>query len=243
MSPDILEKPVHLKTAHVDLYRRLRLSSMFSLFQEAAIEHTILLGCPREKTLDRGLLWVVSLSSVLIHRLPEYDEHLLIRTWAGTDMHLFFPRYWQLCDSQGVPVAEASSLWALMDAKERKIAFPEKYGISIPGGETGEEIPLPKRYAVRNTDHTSSIVIPPSLVDMNGHLNNARYIDVVQDLLPFEYYRKEIREISIEYVNEVRLGQNLQVRYGIHGNRISLAGETEKPVFKMQLVYEQQLEQ
>ena len=237
MSTDIFEKPVQLKAAHVDMFRRLRLSSMFSMLQEAAIEHTILLGCPREKTLDRGLLWVVSHHQAHIHRLPVYDEHLTLRTWPGRTMHLFFPRYCRLVDSQGKPVVETSSLWVLMDAKERKIAFPEKYDIEIPGEETGDEIPLPKRFQVRNTNQSAGITIPPSLVDMNGHLNNARYIDIVQDLLPFEWYQKEIREICVEYVSEVRLGQELLIRYAADQDRIFIAGETDRTVFRMRMEY------
>ena len=237
MSTDIFEKPVQLKAAHVDMYRRLRLSSMFSMLQEAAIEHTILLGCPREKTLDRGLLWVVSHHRARIHRLPVYDERLTLRTWPGRTMHLFFPRYCRFCDEEGNPVIETSSLWVLMDAKERKIAFPEKYDITIPGEETGDEIPLPKRFAVKNADRSVEITIPPSLVDMNGHLNNARYVDIVQDILPFEWYQKEIREICVEYVSEVRLGQQLLIRYAEDQDRISIAGETDKMVFRMQMAY------
>ncbi|MBR4446600.1 MAG: hypothetical protein IKS37_11970 [Solobacterium sp.] len=45
-----------LKNRDVDYYRRLRLSRMMELFQEASIAHTETLGAGREKTLDRGLL-------------------------------------------------------------------------------------------------------------------------------------------------------------------------------------------
>ena len=44
----------------VDSARRLRLSTLFTKLQEAAIAHTIELGITREKTLDQGLLWAVT---------------------------------------------------------------------------------------------------------------------------------------------------------------------------------------
>ena len=126
-----------------------------------------------------------------------------------------------------------------MDEKERKIAFPEHYDISIPGTETGKEIPLPKRYKMGEMDRESSLVIPPSLVDMNGHLNNARYIDIVQDALPVELYERQMREISVEYVNEVRLGQILNIRYGLDDekNTVQVLGEADRIVFRMHIFY------
>ena len=55
------------------MYRRLRISTMFEWFQEGSITHTEELGCGREKTLDKGLLWVVTLQRAEIGRLPLYD--------------------------------------------------------------------------------------------------------------------------------------------------------------------------
>ena len=52
------------------MYRRLRISTMFEWFQEGSITHTEELGCGREKTLDKGLLWVVTLQRAEIARLP-----------------------------------------------------------------------------------------------------------------------------------------------------------------------------
>ena len=239
MTEQVLSKQLSVTATQVDMFRRLRLSSLFALLQETAIEHTILLGCPREKTLDRGLLWIVTHYCLRIARLPLYDEQLTLLTWPGKTMHLLFPRYWQILDAQGQPVLEASSLWVLMDEKERRIAFPEHFDITIPGTETGKEIPLPKRYKMGEMSRDDSLVLPPSLVDMTGPLNNARYIDIVQDVLPFEFYEKQLREISVEYVNEVRLGQTLDIRYGLdeEKNTVQVLGETDKTVFRMHIFY------
>ena len=48
-------------SSDTDANRRLRLSRLFTLLQEASIAHTTELGMGREKTLDRGLLWIVTL--------------------------------------------------------------------------------------------------------------------------------------------------------------------------------------
>ena len=58
-------------SSDVNISRTLRLSALFTRLQEAAIAHTIDLGVPREKTLDKGLLWAVTQYRAIFHRLPE----------------------------------------------------------------------------------------------------------------------------------------------------------------------------
>ena len=64
-----------LRSKDVDMFRRLRTSELFRLLQEASIRHTELLGMGRDKTLDRGILWVLLMQRAEITRMPEYDEH------------------------------------------------------------------------------------------------------------------------------------------------------------------------
>ncbi len=70
----VYERRFRLKSSDVDKDRRLRTSVLFSMLQEAAIAHTEELGMGREKTLDRGLLWIVTLQRAEIERMPLYDE-------------------------------------------------------------------------------------------------------------------------------------------------------------------------
>ena len=92
-------KQYTLRSADVDMRRRLRLSSLFTMLQEAAIAHTTELGMGREKTLDRGLLWIVTRLSIRINRLPKYDETVVLSSWPGETMHLYFPRCSRLFDA------------------------------------------------------------------------------------------------------------------------------------------------
>ena len=48
------ERDYRIAYSDTDLKRRLRLSRLFTLLQEAATDHAALLGAGREKTLDAG---------------------------------------------------------------------------------------------------------------------------------------------------------------------------------------------
>ena len=101
MSICIYSESLRLRSKDVDMFRRLRLSRLFELLQEASIRHTEELGMGREKTLDKGILWVLLMQRAEITRMPEYDEDIVLKSWPGRTMHLLFPRYYSLETAAG----------------------------------------------------------------------------------------------------------------------------------------------
>ena len=116
----IWRQDFRILSSDVDLTRRIRLSTLFSKLQEAAIAHTIELGVTRERTLDRGLLWTVTQYRLNVQRLPEYDSLVTLLSWPGKTMHLYFPRYFRLQDEKGQVLADAVSLWVLLGVATRR---------------------------------------------------------------------------------------------------------------------------
>ena len=143
MSTGIDVETLKLRSRDVDMHRRLRTSELFKLLQEASIRHTEALGMGREKTLDKGILWVLLMQRADITRMPCYDETVVLKSWPGTTMHLLFPRYYSMETDAGEPLLKASAIWSLVDAETRKVVFPERYGVEIEGVATGDEIALP----------------------------------------------------------------------------------------------------
>lgn len=208
--PQIYEKDYKILSSDVDMYRRMKVGRLFTEFQEASIAHTTELGMGREKTLDRGFLWVVVLHRAQVERMPVFDEKVKISSWPGEQMHMFFPRYFRVVDQEGVEMVRASSLWVLLDAKTRKIVQPEVAGVSLPGLRTGFEAPLPR--AVKHVEENGfDYRVPFSYADINGHMNNTRYFDLALDLMDEELRKKNLKAVEAEYTCEVRQGKVIQV--------------------------------
>ena len=229
----VYQKTFRILSSDVDLSRTLRLSTLFTLVQEAAIAHTIELGVPRQKTLDKGLLWVVTQYRAHINQLPAYDEEVRLLSWPGRTMHIFFPRYFRLEDREGGLLAEISSLWSLIEASSRQVVFPEEYGISIEETVTGQESPLPGRVRREDTDREQLFTVPYSFVDLNGHMNNARYFDLADDLMPPELRGRTPADLTVEYSGEARLGDALTLRCNAGDHSFFISGEKDKPVFRI----------
>ncbi len=211
----IYQKTLKIRAEHVDFCRKLRISTLMRLFQECCIAHTEELGMGREKTLDKGFLWVVNSERILIHRLPEYDEEITLVCYPGTTLHYFFPRHMEVKDSRGETIIQIHGIWALIDEKKRSFIDPGKNGIVIKGGETGKEIPpvlaLPMPALEKETILTASY----SLTDINGHLNNASYIDCCMDLFdPKDLKKGKLEEVCFSFKKEIPFGESIKMSYG-----------------------------
>ncbi len=237
----VYEKAYQLKSSDVNRWQRLRTSVLMRWLQEAAIAHTEKLGMGREKTLDRGLFWIVSLQKTEILRMPVYDEKVTVRSWPGRTMHVFFPRYYELIsEDKKETLVRASALWMLLDEKTRRFVFPESYGIVIDGTVTGNEIALPASPKSLPFTKETAFSVPFSYVDLNGHMNNTRYYDLADDLLPFEKEGRRLKMLGTEYLHEIREGQDIRLRWGFNenGSAAFLAGEADVPLFRLRLEYE-----
>ncbi len=234
----IYREELLLRSKDVDMFRRLRTSRLFELLQEASIRHTEQLGMGRDKTLDKGILWVVGLQRAEIARMPVYDEQIVLKSWPGKTMHLFFPRYYQIETREGEVLVRASALWMLVDESSRKVVFPEKYGVVIQGAENGSEIVQPSSPVRMELSEERPFLVPYSYVDLNGHMNNTRYFDLAEDCIPAAAEGRPLRLIQSEYVSEARCGAELSIRWGTDGKAFFLLGQGEKPVFRMRLEYE-----
>ena len=226
-----------LRSKDVDMFRRLRTSELFKLLQEASIRHTEELGMGHEKTLDRGILWVLLMQRAEITRMPEYDEEIVLKSWPGKTMHLLFPRYYSMETDAGEPLLKASAIWSLVDAETRKVVFPERCGVEIEGIVTGEEIAQPGAIRKRDCDREKAFEVPYSFVDLNGHMNNTKYFDLSEDCVGAAEKGKRLCEIGTEYMNEACLGETLYLRWSGEEDEVYLCGESDKPVFRMLLRY------
>lgn len=205
----VWSRTLRVLSSDVDVHRRMRPSRLLTLLQEAAIAHTEELGAGRDRTLDRGILWVVTMQRLEVRRMPTYDDEVTLESWPGPMMHVLFPRYYRMTDVRGDVLMEGSSLWMLVDEQSRKMAFPERVDVSVPGLARGDEPELPRMLAVGEGAQGATFAVPFSYCDLNGHMNNARYLDLVCDHADFAQAGREVRGIQTEFAGEVRMHDEL----------------------------------
>ena len=224
-------------SSDTDASQRLRLSTLFTMLQEASIAHTTELGMGREKTLDKGLLWIITLQQAKIYRLPVYDETVTLASWPNQTMHLYFPRSYRMTDANGETLVEAAAVWALMDKATRRIVFPEQHGIVIDGTNDKTDPPFPRPPRLPAPTEARTFTVPYSYTDLNGHMNNTRYLDLAEDMMPETLRARPIASVQIEYTGEAKAGESLRLSCAASDTAFAMQGDTEKRLFRMLLEY------
>ncbi len=213
------QRTLRLKAEHVDCFRRLRLSVLMRLFQECCIAHTEELGMGRAMTLDRGFLWVINAETIKIGRLPEYDEEITLLCRPGETMHFFFPRQMSVSDAEGREIIRIGAVWSLIDIESRRLIDPGEEGIVIHG----ENRPGDLQPSLSLRDRPASRLVPAreasySLVDINGHVNNAVYMDMVLDTFGFEEMEHlRFKTVRCLFRKEIPAGTCFEIRWDREG--------------------------
>lgn len=210
----IYEQNILITENFTDPYGRAKPSALLYMIQQAAGEHCRLLEVDTPALDAKHLFWAVSRCRVQISRLPKLGEQVRVTTWPMPTTRVAYPRSVVAYDRDGNELFRAISLWVLMDSESRAMVLPGKSGILVDGTLTGAELATPHAIATRPLENTVTRQVHYSLLDRNGHMNNTRYMDWVDDLLPSAFHEGHpAREFTLCYLNEALEQEEIALSY------------------------------
>jgi acyl-ACP thioesterase len=201
----------------VDAGGRLRFDAAFDFFQEAATNHAEALDVGKAAMLGKGQGWILSRMSVQFDRRPEYQEAVTVRSWPRGSSRLFAMRDFDMRDAADVPVIRARSGWLVIDIEKRRPLRPEAVMDGLPLNEGRDALPdgaaaLSARDGLRPCGVRTALYTD---IDGNGHANNARYIEWLEDALDAEMLEKADRaRLDINYLSEVKRDETIELFQG-----------------------------
>ena len=196
----------------VDRFGKLKLSSVLYFAQEAAGQHSALLGADYDTLMRKRLFWAVTRHKVQITRLPRLGETITLETWPMPTTRVAYPRSLVARDADGEELFRSISLWVLMDMDSRGMILPGKSGVEVEGTLTGAELALPHSLMPKGLDRQQVRTVTYSCLDRNGHMNNTRYLDWVEDLLPSAFHGMHTaREFTVCYASEALENQSIRL--------------------------------
>ena len=244
----IYRKTFTLSDMEVDCFGRLKLSTLLYLAQEVAGHHSELLGAGFDTLAEKGIFWAVTRHRVQITRLPVRGETVTVETWPMPTTRVAYPRSMVAFDAQGNELFRSISLWVLMDANTRAMVLPGKSGVDVMGQLTGRELDTPKSLAPKGMTDSALRTVTYSCLDRNGHMNNTKYLDWVDDLLPAQFHRdRTASEFVICYLAEALEQQQIQLDWNLsesgclqvdaHREKTGVSQGKER-IFTVQVQYE-----
>ena len=217
----IFRQEYEITAFHLDCYGRIKPSVLLHFAQDAAGAHCLELAADWDTLAQRHMFWAITRQKLQITRLPRLGERITVETWPMPTTKVAFPRSTVAYDREGNEVFRAISLWVLMNTDTRAMILPGKSGLEIRGALRGNELALPTSLHPQLLEHSCRRSVVYGDLDRNRHMNNARYMDWVDDLLPSQFHKGHpAREITVCYHAEATEGQELILNY-----RLSAEGE------------------
>lgn len=194
---------------------RIKPGSLLRYAQQMATEHAEKLGMTNDLYVQTHTAYVLAKLALHVERLPRVDEVLTLVTQPENVKRAVNKRITHFYDESGAEVAMVDSRWVLIDTDRRVILrkHPESFSVSW-----SEDIPyeLPMRMqkaGAEDCEPAGEYAALYSRCDMNGHLNNTRYVDIICDALPWEIWEtSSLKDLIVFYHREVPRGENFSLR-------------------------------
>lgn len=206
MNGSVFKKVFVYGTSRCDINGKWKLSSMLEAMQDTANEHCHSLHVGRDDLVHNGLVWVLFKIDLQIDRYPQRGEKVTILSFTKGSTFKFFPRYYIGLDEKGNQIYKAGSLWMLMDKNKRRAVSSKECGVDLPDAKE-YEVPIKVSVVSKNVEgEPQSVRYTPVYtdIDINGHVNNVRYGDILCNRLGFQILAEnEISFVSVDYHYEV----------------------------------------
>lgn len=219
-----------LRSCACDMRGGWKPSAILEAMQETAGTHCERLGIGRDVMDGLGIAWVLSRTRVVMERLPRMNETVSVSTWPLPPRHLFYPRVNAIEDAAGHVIGSAASLWLLMDLQTRRVVNSDEVLRHLPdNADLPAGIPLGVPKSLAGDAEEGRLVAPYADFDLNGHVNNTRYLDWTLNALGHGVLRdKRLREFSVSYDREIRPDETVRTELVRAGDAFSFCGFVEE---------------
>ena len=225
----MMDRNMKLGHTQTDFLGNWKLSDMFSEFADIATSHALSFGGWDTKYKDQ-YGWIIAKMRVKVHQPIHIDEEVTLRTWITMGSAVVHPRQYEVVNSEGKVLVEATSNWTLIDLVRRRIAIPKRVGLTFP-----EEICKPGTIEIETNfdDEVGYEFVEKRQVrygdlDVNGHLNNAKYIEWVCDCVGYDVFKEYfVEDISIQFKKETGPNEVLVLEKYCNENIVKVRGLNE----------------
>lgn len=195
-------------------------STMLKIMQNVATEDAANHGATYASMRENDLIFVVSKIIVEFDRLPCLDECLEMRSWNPCTAGVSFVRNYDFCVGDE-HIGKATSRWVLVSYSQRKIMRPDALLAQVITNDT-EMFDMEPSRRIKLPDGVEHLVATyrASLTDMdvNRHVNNTRYGDLLVDYSGVDFDKKTIKGFEIHFASELKVGESVDIESAIDDN-------------------------
>ncbi|MEX0844961.1 MAG: acyl-ACP thioesterase domain-containing protein [Balneolaceae bacterium] len=199
-----------IRANEVDAEGNCTLPAICSLFQEIAGNHALLLNFDITQLHEQNLTWVLHRMDIKIDRYPEWRETITIETWPAAGDALRAYRNYRIFGENGEQIGRSLSYWMMINMETRRPARMPKEVLDLRLSDIDHVIPV-KTTRLKPFDEADTEIhftVRKSDLDMNRHVNNARYVEWMLETYP-DNQASQIHEIDIIFMQESIAGDKI----------------------------------
>lgn len=223
----VYKEEILIHTTHSDVNGQWKPSAILECMQEAAGVHGELIGVGRNALLKKNVVWVLTRIEVVMDRYPHIGERITVETFPMPVRRFFYPRYFIFRDEHDVEIGRAGSLWALLDINSHRMASPADVKLLMPdNSDLLAPLGLPATVTeVSGTIEAADFAPVYTDLDVNGHVNNTKYMDWCCNALGIDTMRRQcFARFALNYDMELLPGQEVHAELRRLGNDFSYCG-------------------
>ncbi len=220
-----LIKKYTVDAGDTDCFNLLRLSSLLNYLQIAATEHAEIMGLARDKLVfESSMIWILARAYIELDAPIRGNDEVTIETWhRGLSGPIWYRDF--ILSVNGVEVGRAINAWVIADAVTHKMKRPvglesideatsapeRSLGITLGRLKCNDEMISKFKKTIRYSD-----------MDINCHLNNAKYGDLICDVIDMHTLKPcYFKKLQINYINECKPNEKIILKSNSDGTFVS----------------------
>ena len=216
------------------------------LAQEAANLHAAILGFGYDDMIASKTAWVLSRMHVVFVDTPRWRDDVTLFTWHKGLERLFFLRDFMMTDREGNPKIKATTSWLVLNLETRKLVRdPNLLDEGTICSENVLDNPADKVVMPKGVEpqFVTGHLVSYSDLDMNGHANNAMYMQWAMDAVNYEISSvKPVKEFTINFNHEVKPQETVSIYKAIveaeDGRHVFVEGKVgEQSSFCVEIIF------
>lgn len=204
-TPNIWKEQRLIEPFDVDTLRRLRPQTLFAFLLNSAWNHAKGTSYGHDELSARNMKWVLIKMQMLIKRLPRWGERITIETWGKRRVKLYALRDFIVMSDGGEKIVSATSSWMVLDKTSGRPQRFDRKSDSLPWqpGKDEMETSLEKVRELKGGKQTGRFRVLFSDIDVNHHVNSARYLQWMIDSHAHEYLETSgLGSIELSFLSE-----------------------------------------
>lgn len=212
-----------VRSMECDATDHLTIKALARYFQDIAEAQASSLDNGYDALIQQGKAWVICRMYLQIIQMPKLLDSVMLNTWPRKNTGLFAVRDYELCNDGGHVIVSGTAYWAVINFQTRRVerfhdGMMERYMLESRQASDKDTLDKLRHPGFADSDIVAKIVAEPSFIDHTHHVNNAEYLRIISDYLPFDSFNVSNLGVQIDYIQETAQGDTLSVFRKQDGN-------------------------